>query len=106
MRADIVIMKNPVHPGEILKVEFLDEIGLTVEECAVAIGVPSSRVGLIVSQQVALSADIAMRFSRLFGTTPEFWLNMQRSFELSVAAADQSLSRDLALIERHTTTIS
>lgn len=102
----MVILKNPVHPGQVLSIEFLGEMDLTVEECAVAIGVPSSRIEQIVSEQASVSVDIAMRLSRLFGTTPEFWLNMQSRFELSVAAADQSLSQDLALIERHAATIS
>jgi addiction module HigA family antidote len=96
----MVILANPVHPGEVLKAEFLDEMGLTAGKVARAVMVPRTRIERIVKMEIGVSADTATRLSKFFGTTPEFWLNLQRGFDLSVAAKDEGLSRDLAVIER------
>ncbi|HIP21976.1 MAG TPA: addiction module antidote protein, HigA family [Rhodobacteraceae bacterium] len=96
----MVILANPVHPGEVLKAEFLDEMGLTAGKVARAVMVPRTRIERIVKMEIGVSADTATRLSKFFGTTPEFWLNLQRGFDLSVAAKDEGLSRDLAVIEQ------
>lgn len=75
----------PVHPGEILKEEFLEPLGLSQTRLAAATGISGRRVGEIVQGKRAVTADAALRLGRYFGTTPEFWLNMQTHYELEVA---------------------
>ena len=96
----MVILANPVHPGEVLKTMFLDEMGLTAGKVAKAIKVPRTRIERIVKMEMGVSADTATRLSKFFGTTPEFWLNLQRGFDLAMVAKDERLSHDLAEIER------
>lgn len=95
----MVILQNPVHPGEVLKTEFLDERGLTAGKVARAIHVPRTRIERIVKRQMGVSADTAARLARLFGTTPEFWLNLQRGYDLGMVAKDEALCADLQEIE-------
>ncbi len=78
-------MRAPIHPGEILKTEFLDEFGITAYALAKALRVPSNRVTGIVNGERAITADTALRLARFFGTTPEFWLNLQMHYDLKVA---------------------
>ncbi len=94
-----MILANPVHPGAILKVEFLDEMNLSAGKVAKAIFVPRTRIERIVNQQIGVTADTASRLSRFFGTSAEFWMNLQRSYDLAVAAQDAALSDDLAQIK-------
>lgn len=74
-----------VHPGEILRNEFLQPLGISVYELASAIKVPRSRVNDIVRGRRAVSADTAMRFARYFGMTPNFWINLQAQYDLEIA---------------------
>jgi len=96
----MVILFNPVHPGEILKSEFLDEMQLTAGKVAKAIFVPRSRIERIVAKQMGVTADTASRLGQYFGTSAEFWMNLQRSYDLAIAAKDAYLSQDLNRIER------
>ncbi|WP_371171620.1 HigA family addiction module antitoxin [Aliiroseovarius sp. 2305UL8-7] len=91
----MVILKNPVHPGEILQEDFLAEFGLTAGKLAKALNVPRTRIERLVSQDRGVSPDTAFRLSKYFGTTPEFWLNLQRGYDLAVAAQDEQLAGDL-----------
>jgi len=75
----------PIHPGEILREEFLAPLGMTAHELALALRVPATRINEIVNEKRGITADTAMRLSRYFGTTAKFWLNMQVSYELEVA---------------------
>ena len=75
---------RPVHPGEVLGEE-LQELGLSANALANALGVPTNRITAILNGQRGMSADTALRLSRYFGTTPQFWLNLQQAFELRVA---------------------
>jgi addiction module HigA family antidote len=75
----------PVHPGEILRDEFLEPMGISVYELAQAIKVPRSRANDIVRGRRALSTDTAIRLGRYFGTSPEFWINLQSRYDLDVA---------------------
>jgi len=74
-----------IHPGEILREEFLAPLGMTAHELALALRVPATRINEIVNEKRGITADTAMRLSRYFGTTAKFWLNMQVSYELEVA---------------------
>ena len=74
----------PVHPGEILADE-LDELGLSANALAGRLAVPTNRITAILKGQRGVTADTALRLARYFGTTPEFWLNLQKTFELRTA---------------------
>ncbi len=72
----------PTHPGEMLAQEFLEPLGLTQSELAERIGVPFQRVNRIVNRKQSVTLDTALRFAQLFGTTADFWLNLQRAWDL------------------------
>lgn len=77
---------RPVHPGEILREEFLVPLALSANALAKALDVPPNRISLILRKQRDLSGDTAHRLARYFGTTPEFWMNLQRDYELRAEA--------------------
>jgi len=69
--------RRPVHPGEILREEFLEPMGLSQVQLADRLGIPFQRVNMIVREKRAVTPDTALRLSRLFGTTVDFWMNLQ-----------------------------
>ena len=73
---------RPIHPGEILREEFLLPLGMTAHALAMAIRVPAPRIHDIVREKRSISPDTALRLARYFGTTPEFWMNLQSAFDL------------------------
>jgi antitoxin HigA-1 len=75
-------------PGEILSHEFMEPLGLSGNALALALRVPANRITAIVNGERAISADTALRLARYFGTTPEFWINMQAGHDLSKARAE------------------
>ncbi len=85
--SDVVSGKRllPVHPGEILHDDFLEPLGLSVYEFANAIHVPRSRANDIVRGCRTITIDTALRLARYFGTTAEFWINLQARYDLDVA---------------------
>jgi len=85
----------PVHPGEVLKAEFLDEIGVSAYALAKALCVPANRVTAIINGERAITAETALRLARFFGTTDFFWMNLQSNYELAVAR-----QRDAARIKQ------
>jgi len=76
---------QPVHPGEQLREEFMKPLGLTAYRLAKDIHVPVTRVQAIISERRGITGDTALRLARYFETSPEFWLNLQRDFELDQA---------------------
>ena len=76
----------PIHPGEQLREEFLKPMGISAYRLAKEIGVPVTRIQAILAERRGISGDTALRLGRYFGTSAEFWLNMQRDFELESAA--------------------
>ena len=84
---------RPVHPGEILGEE-LQELGLSANALAKALGVPTNRITAILKSQRGITADTALRLSRYFGTTPQLWQNLQKAFELRVAEIESG--KDIA----------
>jgi addiction module HigA family antidote len=76
---------SPVHPGEILLLEFLEPMALSQYALARSIGVPPRRINEIVLGKRAVSADTALRLGRYFGMEPQFWLNLQSRYDLDVA---------------------
>ena len=72
---------RPVHPGEILRDE-LEALGLSANALSKALGVPVNRITAILNGQRGVTANTALRLARYFGTTPQFWLNLQKTWEL------------------------
>jgi antitoxin HigA-1 len=77
---------RPTHPGEMLREDFMPDYGLTVSGFAKALGVSRQTVNELVRERRAVSPEMALRLARLFGNTPEFWLNAQRAVDLWEAA--------------------
>ncbi len=76
---------KPVHPGEILREEFMGPLGLNPHRLALALRVPAPAVYEIVREKRAVSPEMALRLGRYFGTTPDFWLNLQARYDLEIA---------------------
>jgi antitoxin HigA-1 len=87
----------PVHPGEILREEFLSPLDLSAGAVARAIGVPRTRIERLANEQVDLTPDTALRLARFFGTTAEFWMSTQSRYALETAS--DALSGALDKIE-------
>src|SRR5271156_6241489 len=79
-----------VHPGEILREEFLKPMSISAYELAKRLHVPAPRVNDIVLERRGISADTAVRLSRFFGTSEQFWLNLQGAYEVSRVFAEQA----------------
>jgi antitoxin HigA-1 len=89
----------PLHPGEVLREEFMEPLDLTAYSLAPRIGVPRTRVERIIREEKGISADTALRLGAYFHTTPEFWLNLQSKFELETARREKGMARKLLKIE-------
>lgn len=87
---------EPIHPGEILKEDFLKEYGLTAYRAAEDMGVPRTRIERILRGDNGITADTALRLARYFRNSPEFWLNLQRSYDLAIA--QQRAAADIGAI--------
>jgi len=79
------------HPGEILRTEFIEPMGITAYQLAKALHFPG--IYEIVREQRAISADVALRLGKYFGMTPQFWMNLQADYDLRLAAASAPLSK-------------
>jgi addiction module HigA family antidote len=92
----------PIHPGEILEKEFLEPHGLSQYRLAKEISVPPRRINEIVHGTRGISADTALRLARYFGTTDEFWLNLQMRYDLEVQRdrLGARLRREVSVLER------
>jgi addiction module HigA family antidote len=86
---------QPIHPGEVLREEFIEPMGMSQREFAVKIGVTHTRLNQIVNEKRSITADTALRLSKALGTTPEFWMNLQARFDL-----DQTRDASGSKIER------
>lgn len=75
----------PIHPGETLREDFLRPLGLTANRLAMELHVPVTRVNDIVRGRRSITADTALRLARYFGTTPQFWANLQAHYDLELA---------------------
>lgn len=87
----------PIHPGEILREEYLVPMGLSAGALARALGVPRTRIERIAKEQMGVSADTALRLAKYFDTSPNVWLNLQTSYDLAVE--EVLLGAELAAIE-------
>lgn len=75
----------PIHPGEFLREDFMKPLGLSANALAIALRVPVTRVSEIVRERRGITIETAMRLGQYFGTTTDFWINMQTSWELALA---------------------
>lgn len=88
----MTLLLNPLHPGDVLAELYLKPLGLSAPALARRLGVPRTRIERLVKGQTALTPDTALRLARAFATTPEYWLNMQRAFDLAAARMDVDVS--------------
>jgi addiction module HigA family antidote len=87
----------PVHPGEILREEFLVPLGMSAGALAKRLNVPRTRIERMVSETTAMTPDTALRLGKFFATSPEFWMNLQTAFDLT--AQSQTMREEIAAIE-------
>jgi antitoxin HigA-1 len=86
------IIKNPVHPGEVLSELFLKPLDMSAGTLATRLGVPRTRIERLVRGETTMTADTALRLSAFFSNTPEFWLNLQRACDLAAASRHVDVS--------------
>lgn len=85
-------LKNPSHPGEVMAESYLQPLGMSAFALAKRLNVPRTRIERLVKGETSLSVDTAMRLSKFFDTTPEFWMNLQRAYDLARARETIDLS--------------
>lgn len=90
-----------IHPGEILKEEFLAPLELSGYALAKGLNVPAQAVNDIVLKKRGISAEMAVRLAKFLGTTPEFWMNLQAAYELAIVRSDKALAKKVDKISRH-----
>jgi addiction module HigA family antidote len=83
--SESIAILPPVHPGDVLRHDFLEPLGLSAHALAMALRVPPNRITAILAAERAVTADTALRLARHFGTSAGFWVNLQKSYELEVA---------------------
>jgi addiction module HigA family antidote len=84
----------PVHPGEILREDLMKPFDISINRLARDLRVPVTRISEIVNYRRGISADTALRLARYFGSTAEFWLNLQAAYELEVAKRESAMAID------------
>lgn len=84
--------QKPIHPGEILLEDFMKPLTLSASGLAIALGVPAPRINDIVRERRAITPGTALRLARYFGTSPEFWMGLQTSYDLKIAATTEAVS--------------
>ena len=92
---------KPVHPGEILREEFMKPLGLSMNRMAMDLRVPVTRIAEIVAERRSVTADSALRFARYFNNSPTFWINLQSRYDLEVAEDEiaAKVERDVQPLE-------
>jgi len=85
---------RPIHPGEIIKKEYLEPLGMSVNALAIALRVPAPRINDVVRQKRGVSIDTALRLSIYFNTTAQFWMNLQTSYDLKIARKNMAKIED------------
>ena len=95
---------NPVHPGEILKHDFMGPFGLSSNALAKAIGVTPARINEIVRQRRGITAETALRLAQYFGTDAQSWMNLQHQYELEIA--QQAIGKEVANIQPMVATVN
>lgn len=85
---DIVNGMRPIHPGEVLREEFLLPMGLSANALAIAVQVPAPRINDVAREKRGVSADTALRLARYLGTSAEFWMGLQADYDLKIGARE------------------
>lgn len=93
------VLQQPIHPGEVLRIDFLEALELSPDGLAKAIHVPLRHVTGIIKKERGINADTALRLGRFFGTSGQFWMNLQSRFDLEVAQdrLGKRLTREVAV---------
>ena len=84
------LVKNPLHPGEILSELYLSEMNMSEGQLAKRLGVPRTRIERLTKKTTGMTPDTAFRLAKFFGTTPQFWINMQVNYDLANTHVDVS----------------
>ncbi len=91
---------RPIHPGEILREDYLEPLGMSASALAIALRVPAPRINDVVREKRAVTVDTALRLARYFNTTAQFWLNLQSSYDLKMAQEDlHKIEQEVILME-------
>ncbi len=85
------LLKIAVHPGRILKEEYLQAYGISAGKLAAHLGLPRTRIERLVKEETSISIDTARRLAATFGTTPNFWLNLQTNYDVRTSDGDEPL---------------
>ncbi len=93
----MALMENPSHPGEVLAQLFLEPLGMSAIALAKRLNVPRTRIERLVRGETSLTVDTAMRLARFFGNSAEFWMNLQRAYDLARARKTLDLSNIVPL---------
>ncbi len=91
---------TPIHPGEILA-EDLRDLGISLNELARALRVPMNRISAIANSKRSITADTAMRLARYFGTSPQYWMNLQAAYDLALAQRIKGAQIEREVLPRH-----
>jgi addiction module HigA family antidote len=94
---------RPIHPGEILREEFLVPLNMSAHALALELKVAAPRINDIVRERRAVTPNTALRLARYFGTTPGFWLNLQTAYDLKIAQRESGQTIDYEVRERRST---
>ncbi len=94
--------RRPIHPGEILAEDILSELGMNANRAGEALGVPANRISGILRGRRSITADTALRLGRWLGSSPQFWMNLQRSYDLEVAEKElgEAIRRQLTPLDK------
>ena len=88
----MTLLKNPSHPGEVLAELYLTPLGMSALALARRLNVPRTRIERLLKGETSLSVDTALRLSRFFGNSPEYWMNLQRAYDIARARETLDLS--------------
>ena len=87
-------LQNPVHPGEILRLEFLEPLSITAKILAERLSVPTDEVNALLECRISLTAEIAMKLHEMFGTSSEFWMKLQSNYDMCQVGFDDALANN------------
>ena len=96
------ITRPPVHPGEMLREEFMKPLEISINRLALDLHAPATRVSEIVNERRGITADTALRLARYFGTSPDLWMNLQKDYELTLAREKSARTIDRQVRRRDT----
>ncbi|OCC14142.1 HigA protein (antitoxin to HigB) [Dissulfuribacter thermophilus] len=83
-----IIKRKPTHPGQILKEDYIEPLGITITYLSEVLGVSRKTLSKIINEKASVTPEMALKLSRAFNTSPEFWLNLQRNYDLWIATQE------------------